>query len=288
MNTIFLFNTSIAPTPGLRYDLRTCTAADARLLLKGADLMRTPIVSAIGHEATAQAMSSLLGRKVEVNRIPAQMVEGDSAIILKVKGRLEEGRILSLEDLELQGYDLMILEARPIPTQDDIDLLRWHPALLAMPDWLGAPEDQPRNTRRPVDGPACFVLRGDGDTFFFSELDMGRQGQVFRRMDPGEHLLFPTTGQHPLRALVGRWDAIIERRTFTGQAGNVLETCRDGLARQIGLPERVSVKPLGSIVSEAIGNRGKVVEMHGVDFDGSGRHGAGFDDPLTRAQKADE
>lgn len=66
------------------------------------------ITSAIGHQGSADAMNSLglnVWGTVEVNRIQATMEPGDQAIALKVLGRLPEGSILTLEELEKIGFE---------------------------------------------------------------------------------------------------------------------------------------------------------------------------------------
>lgn len=107
--TIYLFNTSIATTAGLDYSLEATTARHARDLLA---YHGGPIVSAIGHQATADALSQILGREVRVNRIAAEMEPGDVAVVLKLRGRLPEGQILTRDELEAIGFDLLLLTAR--------------------------------------------------------------------------------------------------------------------------------------------------------------------------------
>jgi hypothetical protein len=71
--------------------------------------VKTPgdqIVSAIGHQATADVFSLLLSDTIEVNRIPAKMQEGDSAIALKVLGTVPEGVILTFDELDSIGFEL--------------------------------------------------------------------------------------------------------------------------------------------------------------------------------------
>lgn len=68
-------------------------------------------VSAIGHKASADALSALLNREIEENRIPAVMRPGDKAIALKLRGRVPEGAILDLPAMEAIGYDLVLMTA---------------------------------------------------------------------------------------------------------------------------------------------------------------------------------
>lgn len=108
MKKVLLLNTTIAtglPEEGQASAVYSVSAPisadDARHHLAGCETE-----SAIGHQATADAMSALLGFKVEVNRQAAAQEVGQPALVLKVRGRLPEGQILSEEDLEAIGYDL--------------------------------------------------------------------------------------------------------------------------------------------------------------------------------------
>ncbi len=112
---ILLMNTSIMTTEGT-YTLRKITAATARQMIDDLD-KAVPLAgppagsvfvweSAIGHEGAAQAMSLLLGFEVPVNRIQANQEVGQSAICIKMRGRVQEGQILDLETMEKVGYDL--------------------------------------------------------------------------------------------------------------------------------------------------------------------------------------
>lgn len=115
---LYIFNTTICPTPGLTYHTRTITAVEARRLLEAAyeQTLREGscfghYMSAIGHETTAQVATALLGCPVGVNRIAATMTDGDSAICVKLRGRAPEGVILTTEQMEEIGYDLVLMDA---------------------------------------------------------------------------------------------------------------------------------------------------------------------------------
>lgn len=101
---IAILNTSIATEDG-RYTLRTVTAGEARKLLDG-----QPVLSAVGHEATAQALTEVLGVSVPVNRIQFAQQCGQVAIVFKLRGRAPEGIILDRAQVEAIGYDLKVLE----------------------------------------------------------------------------------------------------------------------------------------------------------------------------------
>jgi Domain of unknown function (DUF1874) len=130
MKKLFFFNTTIAALAGnsgiIRLTPITRTEAIRRIQHFLAEIAETvggmdnteaiqaaegQLVSAIGHDASADAMTALLNRKIEVNRIPASMQHGDIAIALKLRGRIAEGQILDLPAMESIGYDLVLIEA---------------------------------------------------------------------------------------------------------------------------------------------------------------------------------
>lgn len=80
-------------------------------LEKAKDLLgQKPFTSAIGHQGTAEVLSALLERDVKVNRIEFKQDIDTVAIILKMKGRIPEGVILTAEQMEEIGYDFFLVE----------------------------------------------------------------------------------------------------------------------------------------------------------------------------------
>lgn len=69
----------------------------------------TEILSAIGHDATARVFSVLTGHDISVNRIQYKQKWGDIALVLKMKGRPQEGKVLTVEEMEEMGYEFGIL-----------------------------------------------------------------------------------------------------------------------------------------------------------------------------------
>lgn len=80
-----VLNTAIATTPG-DYEVRALSLHEARALVVTA----LEILSAVGHQATAQVLSDLLGREIPVNRIQFAQQPGQSALVLKLRGRIPE------------------------------------------------------------------------------------------------------------------------------------------------------------------------------------------------------
>ena len=68
-----------------------------------------PLLSAIGHETTAQILTELLGFEIPVNRIEYRQEPGDIALVFKLRGRPSEGKILTRDEIEAMGYDFGIL-----------------------------------------------------------------------------------------------------------------------------------------------------------------------------------
>jgi hypothetical protein len=68
------------------------------------------VASAVGHEATAKILSTLLGVRVDFNRVPIKLNKGDSAIVFQLLTRLPEGKILSEEEIWGLGFKLYLVE----------------------------------------------------------------------------------------------------------------------------------------------------------------------------------
>jgi hypothetical protein len=84
-----------ASPEGLTLKVRPLSLEEVKGLLKEGDF-----VSAVGHQATAEVLNTLLGIPVEPNRVAITMREGDSLIVFQFKMRLEEGRILTKEEVQ--------------------------------------------------------------------------------------------------------------------------------------------------------------------------------------------
>lgn len=105
MKAIALFNFSVfTPLEGTIRQ-RKIQVADARALVA-----EHGFVSAIGHEATAQVASELLGIDCPVNRVQFEQAVGQSALVIRLRVRQPEGAILSREQLDAIGYDLLLME----------------------------------------------------------------------------------------------------------------------------------------------------------------------------------
>jgi hypothetical protein len=95
---VAILNTSICTTDGL-YELQTITLEEVKNFISSRE-----ILSAVGHESTAQILTELLGQNVPVNRIEFKQEENQTAIVFKLNGRPPEGKILTREDIDQIGY----------------------------------------------------------------------------------------------------------------------------------------------------------------------------------------
>lgn len=66
-------------------------------------------ISAIGHESTSLLLATLLQMPVQADRLSVSMAPGDRALVLRLKSRLPEAKVLSLEELQAIGYELGLL-----------------------------------------------------------------------------------------------------------------------------------------------------------------------------------
>ena len=96
---IVLLNTTIVTTDG-DYSIKTISLEKARELIKGIE-----VLSAIGHQSTADILSELLEIPISINRIMYTQEVGDIALCFKLNGRPEEGKILTAEEIEEMGYE---------------------------------------------------------------------------------------------------------------------------------------------------------------------------------------
>ena len=97
---ILLFNTTILTNVG-NWEMKEITLEKATtMVVNNQDIL----LSAIGHESTAQLLSNIFGINIPVNRIEVKQYEDDIAICFKLNGRLQEGSVLNLNTIEEIGY----------------------------------------------------------------------------------------------------------------------------------------------------------------------------------------
>jgi len=109
-NKVYVLNTLIVPIlfdkyPIVKIKFERLTIAEAREILQS-----NSFISAIGHEATAKLLSSLLNINIPVNRISVYLEPGDIGIHFFLKTRLPEGKILT--ESELKQLDFWLVKSQ--------------------------------------------------------------------------------------------------------------------------------------------------------------------------------
>lgn len=96
---VAVLNTSIVTSDGT-FVLETISLDEAKALVADP----AEVLSAVGHEATSQILTELLGVAVPVNRIQFAQAAGQVALVFKLHGRAPEGVILDRNEIEAIGY----------------------------------------------------------------------------------------------------------------------------------------------------------------------------------------
>lgn len=104
--TIAILNTTILTSDG-DFSLKTISLEEAKKLTTEFE-----ILSAVGHQSTADILTELIGVQIPVNRIQFKQEPGQLALCFKLNGRPEEGKILSREEIEKIGYEFKLLEMK--------------------------------------------------------------------------------------------------------------------------------------------------------------------------------
>jgi hypothetical protein len=76
-------------------------------------LIKTKFISAVGHAATASILSELLKTEIPMNRVSIKLEESDSLIVFQLLTRLEEGRVLTAEEIATLPFKFFLVETLP-------------------------------------------------------------------------------------------------------------------------------------------------------------------------------
>jgi len=70
---------------------------------------RGELTSAVGHESTAKILSEICGVEIECNRIPIKLQLKDAVIVFQLLTRLEEGKVLTQDELSNIKYKFYLV-----------------------------------------------------------------------------------------------------------------------------------------------------------------------------------
>ena len=97
MKKVTILNTSILTNFG-QFNYSEITVDEAKELIKDG------FESAVGHQSTCDVINTLLKSDVKMNRIQYSQEVSDIALVFKLNGRPEEGKILTSEEIQEMGY----------------------------------------------------------------------------------------------------------------------------------------------------------------------------------------
>ena len=100
---ITILNTSILTTKGT-FRLDDITLDEAKNLVHNNE-----ILSAVGHKSTADILTTLLEKEIPANRIEYAQNVNEKALVFKLNGRPEEGKILTADEIQEMGYKFQLL-----------------------------------------------------------------------------------------------------------------------------------------------------------------------------------
>lgn len=101
-------NAPVVTAPGVfRYEKLSQQAA--RKIVTEFKNSGREIASAVGHAGTAELMSRLLDYPVKFNRVEFEQTAHDVALVLRLRKRAPEGKILCCAELEEIGYEFGLL-----------------------------------------------------------------------------------------------------------------------------------------------------------------------------------
>lgn len=101
---LYLLNTAILTAFGEFRFSGPISAEEAKRRLTGG------FQSAIGHAASADFLSAMLAIEVPVDRSTITMEPGDRALVLRLRGRLPEGAVLTAAEMAVVPFELGWLE----------------------------------------------------------------------------------------------------------------------------------------------------------------------------------
>lgn len=74
--------------------------------------MQDYITSVVGHEATANLLTKILGFEVKCNRVAVTLKKDDVVYVFQLLERLPEGQVLAEEQLKNMKYKFLLVHVR--------------------------------------------------------------------------------------------------------------------------------------------------------------------------------
>jgi hypothetical protein len=100
----YILNTPILTAFG-KWDFSPMSIDEAKAFANEADF-----VSAVGHQATADLLTQILGTDVPCLRQAVTLEKGDKALVFRLMRRLPEGVVLGAKDLAAEDFSFGMLE----------------------------------------------------------------------------------------------------------------------------------------------------------------------------------
>jgi hypothetical protein len=88
-----------------RFEISRISIEEAKEILKNNNF-----VSAVGHASTAELLTQLLGISVPSQRIQIFFGSGDIGVAFVLKTRIEEGKVLTKEEINKIGMDIYLIK----------------------------------------------------------------------------------------------------------------------------------------------------------------------------------
>jgi len=98
------FSLNMLNAPEVQLKVSEISLQEAKNILSGG------FISAVGHQATADILSKLLDIPVLFNRVEVKLQKGDVLIVFQLLKRLEEGKVLTEEEIKNLPYKIMKVE----------------------------------------------------------------------------------------------------------------------------------------------------------------------------------
>jgi PIN domain nuclease of toxin-antitoxin system len=76
------------------------------------EILKKGFISAVGHQSTAQILSEILDIPIPFNRIQIKLMPSDILIIFQILTRLEEGKVLTKEEISKLPFKFFLIERR--------------------------------------------------------------------------------------------------------------------------------------------------------------------------------